>query len=125
MNFAFETTLASRTLAPRISELLVHGYQFHLIFLWLPSADLAVTRVANRARLGGHDVPEDTVRRRYAAGLRNFFNLYQPLAASWRVYNNSMDVGPRLIAIGRRSTIRKIVDSASWNRIEGDYVRER
>ena len=65
VSFAFESTLASRTLAPWLGELVGHGYRFHLIFLWLPSADFAVDRVADRVRLGGHDVPEATVRRRY------------------------------------------------------------
>ena len=82
VSFAFETTLASRTLAPRISKLVEGGYRFHLVFLWLPNADLAVTRVANRVRSGGYDVPAETIRRRYAAGLRNFFSLYQPLSTT-------------------------------------------
>jgi predicted ABC-type ATPase len=78
VSFAFETTLASRSFAPWLVELAQTGYRFRLVFLWLPSADFAVDRVADRVRLGGHSVPEQTVRRRYAAGLRNFFGLYQP-----------------------------------------------
>jgi len=74
-DFAFETTLASRSFAPRIQELIKVGYQFRLIFLWLPSADLAVLRVRQRVSEGGDDVPEETVRRRYAGGLFNFFHL--------------------------------------------------
>src|SRR5262245_22151555 len=50
-SFGFETTLASRSLAPRIRRLLQDGYECHLVFLWLPSADLAVARVAHRVRL--------------------------------------------------------------------------
>jgi len=73
VSFAFETTLASRSFAPWIRELARTGYLFHLVFLWLPSADFAVQRVANRVRLGGHDVPEMTIRRRYHLGLYNFF----------------------------------------------------
>jgi predicted ABC-type ATPase len=67
-SFAFETTLASRTFAPWIADLVAGGYEFHLMFLWLPSADLAVDRVALRVRAGGHHVAEDVVRRRYAYG---------------------------------------------------------
>src|SRR5690242_10389042 len=69
--FAFETTLASRPFAPWLAELIGTGYQFHLIFLWLPSPDMAVARVAARIREGGHDVPEETIRRRHEAGLAN------------------------------------------------------
>lgn len=76
-SFGFETTLASRSFAPRIRRLIVDGYECHLVFLWLPSADLAVAPVADRVRLGGHAVPEETIRRRYRSGLRSFFDLYR------------------------------------------------
>ena len=102
-DFAFETTLASRSLAPWLADLLGTGYEFHLVFLWLPSADFAVQRVADRVRMGGHHVPEATVRRRYERGLRNFFRLYQPLATSWRMYDNSVMQSARLIAALTRS----------------------
>ena len=83
--FAFETTLASRSFAPWLARLKRNGYHVHVLFLWLESADLAVNRVTARVRLGGHDVPEGTVRRRYTRGLRNLFGLYLPLADSWHV----------------------------------------
>jgi predicted ABC-type ATPase len=63
-SFAFETTLASKSLAPWLSQLIVEGYDFHLLFLWLPSPEAAIARVRERVQLGGHEVPEDTVRRR-------------------------------------------------------------
>ena len=88
-NFAFETTLASRSFAPWITELKKKGYLFHLTFLLLDSADLAVSRVEERVRLGGHTVPEDTIRRRYRSGLKNFFALYKAIANSWQLYDNS------------------------------------
>ncbi len=88
-DFGFETTLASRSLVPRIRRLARAGYECHLVFLWLPNADLAVARVADRVRLGGHAVPEQTIRRRYRSGLRNFFALYRPLTTTWRMYDNS------------------------------------
>lgn len=81
-DFAFETTLASRSFAPWISKLKDKGYLFHLTFLLLDTADLAVSRVAERVKMGGHFVPEETIRRRFKGGLKNFFNLYKPLADS-------------------------------------------
>jgi len=99
-SFAFETTLATRSYAPWLSSLRAKGYGVHLFFLWLSDADLAVMRVRERTRLGGHDVPEETIRRRYRAGLANFFTLYQPLADSWRVYDNSQTERPALVAVG-------------------------
>jgi predicted ABC-type ATPase len=90
-NFAFETTLASRTFAPWIARLKQEkGYSFHLTFLLLDSPELAVSRVAERVKMGGHFVPEETVRRRFVAGLRNFFQLYKPLADSWQMYDNTL-----------------------------------
>ncbi len=109
-SFAFETTLASRLFAPWIAELVDAGYRFCLLFLWLPSADLAVRRVAERVKAGGHAVPEDVVRRRYEAGRRNFFGFYRPLAEIWRVYDNSTLPGPRLIAAGRKTATTQVVD---------------
>jgi predicted ABC-type ATPase len=73
VDFAFETTLPSKSYASWLAELIKINYQFHLIFLWLPDADMAVARVQERVRLGGHDIPEETIRRRYDAGPRNFF----------------------------------------------------
>ncbi len=89
VTFAFETTLASRTFAPWIARLKKEGYQFHLIFLWLKTEALAVSRVQERIKMGGHSVPESTIRRRYHAGLKNFFNLYEPITDSWQFYDNS------------------------------------
>jgi predicted ABC-type ATPase len=99
IGIAFETTLASRSFAPWIADLVRSGYQFHLVFLWLPGADMAVARVAARVQ-GGHDVPEETIRRRYHAGLSNFFRLYQPMTTTWQLCENSVSDNPRLIASG-------------------------
>lgn len=119
-NFAFETTLAGRSFAPWLRSLVEIGYQFHLVFLWIPSADMAVARVANRVKMGGHDVPEETIRRRFAAGLRNFHCLYRPISTSWRVYDNSEDRGPRLIALGTGSDAERVADPRAWRLIEAE-----
>ena len=79
--FAFETTLASRSFVPWLKGLIAAGYEFRLVFLWLPSADPALARVTECVRSGGHDVPEATVRRRYNAGLRNLFSFYRVAVA--------------------------------------------
>ncbi|HEX8463383.1 MAG TPA: AAA family ATPase, partial [Abditibacterium sp.] len=67
-DFALETTLASRTLAPFVRRCKENGYRFILIYVWLESSDLAVNRVAKRVRAGGHNIPEDVIRRRYERG---------------------------------------------------------
>jgi predicted ABC-type ATPase len=93
VDFAFETTLANRKYAKRISEWKADGYRFHLIYLWLPSAEYAINRVKDRVRRGGHHVPDATVRRRYRSGLQNFFGIYRPLADTWRFIDNSEPAG--------------------------------
>jgi predicted ABC-type ATPase len=122
MSFAFETTLAGRALAPWLGELIQDGYRFHLVFLWLPSVDLAIDRVASRVRLGGHDVPKDTIRRRYGRGLRNFFQLYLPIATTWRMYDNSEGSRPRRIASGSGGRVTRVGDRPLWDRIAGEYA---
>ena len=119
-DFAFETTLASRTFAPRLVEWTQEGYAFHLVYLWLPNADFALARIRARVRLGGHDVPEETVRRRYRRGVVNFFALYQPLATTWRFYDNSGD-HPRLVARGECTQRIIVADRELWPRIKEAY----
>ena len=120
-DFAFETTLASRSFAPWLTRLRASGYSVHLAFLSLPAADLAVARVAERVRQGGHDVPEGVVRRRFEAGLRNFFAVYQRIADTWQMFDNSAQDGPRLIASGRQANDVTIVDAHAW----ADLMRRR
>jgi predicted ABC-type ATPase len=121
-DFAFETTLASRSFHPWIQRLqALQGYEFHLIYLWLPSAELAVERVAERVREGGHDVPSDTVRRRYERSLRNFFNLYGPIADSWLMLDNSSPTWSRPIAWRERGRPFQIVETGPWYELQKRY----
>jgi len=88
-DFGFETTLAGRSWLPMLQELKQQGYRLNLFFLWLPSAELAISRVQERVRAGGHSVPEEVIRRRFARGLRNFFQLYESFFDAWLILNNS------------------------------------
>lgn len=121
-DFAFETTLASRSFAPWVERLRASGYHFRLTVLWLPTPDAAVARVRQRVLLGGHAVPEDTIRRRYARGLRNFFELYRPLADSWALYDGSSSNGPRLIASAVPGRPQEIVDEETWQAVQASQA---
>lgn len=125
VNFAFETTLASRTFAMWIPKLQKQGYQFNLIFLWLQNADLAVFRVKERVKTGGHSVSEATIRRRYSAGLKNFFNLYSPLADSWQFYDNSNTNNFSLIASKVKHHSLIVKDEIVWNQLLDIYNEKR
>ena len=119
-SFAFETTLASRTFAPWILQLKSAGYEFHLIYLWLPSDQMAISRVESRVRLKGHHVPDDIVQRRYRRGLENFFRIYQPIATMWKMYYNGEPTGPQLVAQGNESVGEQIVIPDMWNHIKAE-----
>lgn len=99
-NFAFESTLAARSFAPWLSRLRQQGYELHLLFVWLRSVDLAIERVAERVRRGGHHIPSQELRRRYKRGIINLFDLYMPLADTWAIYDNSDRDKAALVATG-------------------------
>jgi predicted ABC-type ATPase len=88
-SFSFETTLAGRSYARMIPQWRAQGYAVHLLFLTLPDAETAIARVAARVAQGGHAIPEDVIRRRFAAGLRNFRSVYTLLVNGWTEYDNS------------------------------------
>lgn len=97
-DFAFETTLASRTFAPWLRRQRQAGYQFQLVFVWVPSPEISIARVRMRVAMGGHHVPDAVVRRRFARGIANFHQLYAPIADRWWCYDNS---GAREVVVAR------------------------
>jgi predicted ABC-type ATPase len=101
-SFAFETTLSGHAYVRRISSWLLLGYHVKLIFLSLPSVDMAVARVAARVAQGGHNVPEVVIRRRFKSGLRNFALVYKGLVDAWALYDNSGSI-PKLLDWGEKS----------------------
>jgi len=88
-SFAFETTLAGRVYSHLIPEWREAGYRVKLIFLKLPSVEMAVERVAARVAQGGHNIPEEVIRRRFGHGWSNFEHLYRPLVDVWQVFDNA------------------------------------
>ena len=96
-DFGFETTLSGRTYTRLLHQMQEQGYRVVLFFLWLPSANMSVVRVANRVRQGGHNVPETDIRRRFHSGVRNLFRLYRPLVDAWWLYDASR-LPPTVIA---------------------------
>jgi len=114
-DFGFETTLSGVTYVPFLRRLKAQGYSIHLFFLWIPSVGIALARIADRVRKGGHDVPEKVVHRRFRKGLYNLFKLYRPLLDSWTLFDNS-DVPPCLIASEKLGEL-SVVDQDLFDRI--------
>lgn len=116
-DFAIETTLATRSLKKMIAYAQKEGYQVTLLYFWLNSPDLAVARVKARVAAGGHNIPEDTVRRRYFAGLQYFFNVYIGLVDRWILADNS-EIPFKVVAEGSRNGVF-IKDSGTYETIRG------
>ena len=115
-DFAFETTLATRSYVSLIKKAKDIGYKITLLFFWLDSPEMAKQRVIDRVSMGGHNIPEDIVERRYYRGIANLFNLYMPICDTWMVVDNR-DVIPELIAEGVKGGENMIINSYIWHNI--------
>ncbi|MFY9234789.1 MAG: hypothetical protein WAO58_10065 [Fimbriimonadaceae bacterium] len=118
-SFVVETTLLGTWLAKRVSLLQQAGYEIRLFFVWIPSADVAIERVAIRVRFGGHAIPEATVRHRFVRGLNNLVRVFMPIVDSWCLYSNQNDIGPVLIASGGRNVTTIVEDRDNYEQIIG------
>lgn len=87
--FSIETTLATRSYVNLVKRAQEKGYRVCLLFFWLNSPELAMKRVAERVRKGGHDIPQDIIKRRYTLGIKNLFKLFIPIVDYWTIYDNS------------------------------------
>ncbi len=108
-SFSIETTLAPRSYINLVRRAHAKAYRVTLLFFWLNSPELAIQRVAERVSKGGHNIPEDIIRRRYASGIKNLFNLYAKEVDSWSIYDNSTTLR-RKVAVGGK-TIETIINN--------------
>ena len=115
-DFAFETTLAARSFTSFLRRCQVKGYRVNLIYIWLNSVELAIARVVLRVASGGHDIPEDVIRRRYHRGRKNFLELYSKLVDSWQVFDNSFNSQLIAYSQNKNQTITIIKDNI-WEQI--------
>ncbi len=115
-DFAFETTLATKSYAQFIREAQAKGYFVTLVYFWLNSPELAIERVKTRVNSGGHDIPVDTIRRRYNAGIVNLSKLYLPICDYWMIIDNS-EPPFQIIAEGFRIESIEINNTITYNQI--------
>ncbi|WP_057938577.1 zeta toxin family protein [Algoriphagus resistens] len=118
-NFAFETTLSTKSYVSFIDKAKEGNYQVTCLFFWLHSVELAISRVETRVKEGGHHIPEDVIRRRYKSGLSNFFNLFLPRVDNWLFVNNSGDTY-EIIAEGSRDEI-SVNNTKLWKELKEKY----
>lgn len=117
-NFAFETTGAGTNYIKHLKQAQEVGYEIFLLFLWLPSSDLAVERVATRVEQGGHHIPEETIRRRYFMGLKNLVKYYLPLANGALILDNSVAGSNKIIARKHENYDLIIEEPSIWKEIQ-------
>lgn len=115
-SFSIETTLATRSYVNLVHRAHDKGYHVTLLFFWLNSPELAIQRVAERVSKGGHNIPEDIIRRRYVSGIQNLFNLYVPEVDAWSIYDNS-NIQRRKVAVGGKTIETIINEKGIYNQI--------
>jgi predicted ABC-type ATPase len=96
-SFALESTLSGRGYVRMLAEARAAGFEIHLNYLWLRGAGMSVRRVRQRVRKGGHHVPEEDIRRRYARSIEHVVGEYLPLADRWWIWDNEQNP-PQLLA---------------------------
>ena len=115
-DFAVETTLATRTLLKTVRMAQKEGYSITLLYFWLNSPELAIERVKARVESGGHNIPEETIIRRYHVGIDYFFHDYAPISDRWILADNSQ--APfRVVAEGSKQDVVNIRDEATYEKI--------
>lgn len=113
-DFAFETTLSTKSYVSLIKNAREIGYEANLLYFWLASPEFAKQRVASRVSEGGHSIPTEVIERRYYRDISNFYNLYLPVVNNWIVIDN-MDTIPNIIAKGSAIENKTIINSELWN----------
>ena len=114
VNFAFETTLASKTYKNTVMKAQAAGYNVTLLFFWLQTVELAKKRVQKRVSEGGHNIGQEVIERRYLNGIRNLFDIYLPIADVVLIYDNS-DGKHELIAEKSVSSSLIIINKQKFN----------
>jgi predicted ABC-type ATPase len=122
-DFAFETTLATRSYVALVKAAQKAGYKVTLLFIWLDSPATAERRVADRVGKGGHSIPSEVIERRYYRGIWNLFNLYIPVCDRWMLVNNET-ITPEPIAEGGISIENIIINEYIWKIINDQISRD-
>ena len=117
--FAIETTLSLKSYVKFIKRAKEREYEITLLFLWLNSPELAMTRVKTRVKEGGHNIPAEVIERRYYTGLKNLFHLYIPIVNNWLLVDNSGEEFQVIAEGSENETIIKNKDI--WSKLIQKY----
>lgn len=120
-DFAFETTLATRSYIKLIKKAQSVGYFVTLLFFSLPTPEQAVQRVARRVSLGGHNIPQDVIYRRFESGLKNLFQLYMPVVDFWSLYDNNSCPTQRIASGWRKGERLEVAETDKFAAMQKTY----
>lgn len=119
-NFAFETTLATRSYKSKVIEAQKKGYNVTLLFFWLQNVDLAIERVKTRVQEGGHNIETEVIKRRYINGIRNLFDIYLPIVNEAMIFDNSVGK-PDLLAEKTLDTDIDVINEIKFDKLKTYY----
>lgn len=122
-NFAFETTLSSKSYKNKIVEAKKKGYRVTLLFFWLQNTELAKERVKTRVFEGGHNIKPDVIERRYIRGIKNLFDVYLPIVDGALIFDNS-EGKHELLADKQIDGILNIVNQKKFNLLKRYYEND-
>jgi len=120
IDFAIETTLSSRNYISKINEFQKKEYEVVLIYFWLNTPVLAIERIKERVKKGGHFIPDEIVNRRYYRGINNLLKYFIPLSDYWLIYDNSSQ-NAVMVADGIKNIEINIINDEIWHKINGSY----
>jgi len=121
-NFAFETTLATKSYKNKILDAKEKGYTVTLLFFWLQTVDLAIERVKNRVLEGGHNIEQNVIIRRYHNGIKNLFDIYLPLVDELLIFDNS-EGKHELIAEKLDQPTLLVLNKVKFNQLKSYYKK--
>ena len=124
VDFAFETTLTTLSYINTIKLAKELGYTITLLYFWLNDVNLAIERVKNRVMEGGHNIAEETIKRRYYRGMNNLTGKFIDICDYWIVINNS-GTPYTFVAEGEGKTELRIYDSLIWQQIKNQPNEEK
>ena len=119
IDFAFETTLSGKGHALLIKELKQKGYTINMFYLWIPDVKLAMARIEERVRHGGHNIPKKASLRRYGKSLHNLFNVYMPIMDYLEILDNTQK-NSKIIAVKSEKQIL-INNKMLYAELEAEY----
>jgi len=119
-NFAFETTLSTKSYKNKIIEAKDKGYRVILLFFWLQNIELAKERVKIRVSEGGHNIDPEVIERRYIRGIKNLFDIYLPIVDGAFIFDNS-EAKHQLLADKQFDTSINIVNIDTFNLLKKYY----